>query len=131
MKTIKTIIVSFVAICALSCDQLGIGKKYFNDLEFREDRRNYYAYKDGKVFDGTAWSSDGKTIKIEVNNGLVISVVGYHPNGNIAMETKTNGSETYYDEDGRTLSKAEFKQRYPNMEAQFNAFEPELHFMDK
>lgn len=116
----------------LSCGN--IGKTYFSDLDFRKDHGNEYAYnKDGSVFTGTAWSSDGKTIKIDVNNGVITNVTVYHSNGNIAgtAHPGNHGSDSYYDINGTGITKQQFKQQYPDVMVQVGAFEHEVHYIEK
>ena len=117
--------------CLISCDNLG--KTHFTDLDFRRDHGNEYAYKkDGSVFTGTAWSSDGKTMKIVVNNGVISSATVYHSNGNIAgtVHPGNRGSDTYYDTNGTVITKQQFKQQYPDVMVQVGAFEHEVHYIE-
>lgn len=122
-----------VAVTAIvSCD--GIGKTYFSELDFRRDHGNEYAYKkDGNVFSGTAWSSDGKTIKIDVNNGVITNVTMYHSNGNVAGTARpgASNSETYFDINGKTITRQQFKQQYPDVMIQVGAFEHEVQYLQK
>lgn len=118
--------------CFISCDNMG--KTYFNDLDFRKDHGNEYAYKkDGTVYTGTAWSSDGKTVKIDVSNGVITTTTVYHSNGNIACTAHpgTRDSDVYYDLNGNTITRQQFKQQYPNVLAQLGAFEYEVHYIEK
>lgn len=63
----------------------GIGKTYLYELDFTEDKDrksgnifNVFVHdKKGNAFDGTAWSSDGKTLSIEVNNGILVCLKMY------------------------------------------------------
>jgi len=130
MKKVLIILVLFT--CFISCDNLG--KTHFTDLDFRRNQGNEYAYKkDGTVFSGTAWSSDGKTVKIDVNNGVITTVTIYHSNGNIAGTTHPGigGSDTYYGINGNTLTKQQFKQQYSDVMAQLDAFGHEVHYIEK
>jgi hypothetical protein len=130
MKKVLVIWVMFT--CLISCDNLG--KTHFTDLDFRRDGRNEFAYKkDGTVFTGTAWSSDGKTVKIDVSNGVITTVTVYHSNGKIAGTTHpgTRGSDTFYNTNGNTLTEQQFMNQYPDVMAQLNALEYEVHYIEK
>jgi hypothetical protein len=130
MKKVLVILAMFT--CFISCDNLG--KTHFTDLDFRKDHGNEYAYKkDGTVFSGTAWSSDGKTVKIDVSNGVITTVTVYHSNGNIAgiAHPGTRGSDTFYDLNGNTITEQQFEQQYPNVVVQLGAFEHEVHYIEK
>lgn len=115
----------------VACD--AVGKHYLKDLDFRRDHGNEYAYnKDGSVFTGTAWSSDGKTVKIEVNNGVINDVTLYHSNGDIAAQyTVGSRIENYYDTNGNQISEQQFKKEYPEVMVQLGAFEHEVHYLEK
>ena len=132
MKTkfqLLTLLMSLILLIA--CD--AVGKHYLKDLDFRRDHGNEYAYnKDGSVFTGTAWSSDGKTVKIEVNNGVINYVTLYHSNGDIAAQY-TAGSRigNYYDTNGNQISEQQFKKEYPEVMVQLGAFEHEVHYLEK
>lgn len=118
--------------CFISCDNLG--KTHFTDLDFRKDHGNEYAYKkDGTVFSGTAWSSDGKTVKIDVSNGVITKVTVYHSNGNVAGTSQpgTRGSDTFFDTNGNSITEQQFMQLYPNIMAQLGALEHEVHYIEK
>lgn len=118
--------------CILSCGN--IGKTNFSDLVFRKDHGNEYAYnKDGSVFTGTAWSSDGKTIKIDVNNGVITNATIYHSNGNVAVTThpSNRGNDSYYDINGTAITKQQFMQQYPDVMVQVGAFEHEVNYIEK
>lgn len=130
MKKIFSILLMFT--CFISCDNLG--KTYLTDLDFRKDHGNEYAYKkDGSVYTGTAWSSDGKTVKIEVSNGVITTATFYHSNGNIAgiAYPGSHGSDIYYDLNGNSITRQQFQQQYPNVIAQLGAFEHEVHYIEK
>ena len=130
MKKVLVIWVMFT--CLISCDNLG--KTHFTDLDFRRDRGNEFAYKkDGTVFTGTAWSSDGKTVKIDVSNGVITTVTVYHSNGNIAGTTHpgSRGSDAFYDTNGNSLTEQQFMRQYPDVMAQLNALEYEVHYIEK
>ena len=87
----------------------------------------------GMYFFGTAWSSDGKTIKIDVNNGVITNVTMYHSNGNVAGTARPGASksETYYDINGNTITRQQFKQQYPEVMIQVGAFEHEVQYLQK
>lgn len=134
MKTrfqLLTLLMSLILLIA--CD--AIGKHYLKDLDFRRDHGNEYVYnKDGSVFTGTAWSSDGKTLKIEVSNGILNQATQYHSNGEIAATVQfTAGSKSrkYFDTNGNQISKEQSEELYPELEVQAGAFEHEVHYLEK
>lgn len=130
MKKLLVLLVLFT--CLISCGNLG--KTNLTDLDFRRDRGNEYVYKkDGTVFSGTAWSSDGKTVKIEVNNGVLTTVTVYHSNGKIAatVQQGTNKSCSYYDLYGNTITESQFRKQYANVITQIGAFEHEVHYIEE
>lgn len=94
----------------------GIGKTYLYELDFTEDKDrksgnifNVFVHdKKGNAFDGTAWSSDGKTLSIEVNNGILVSLKMYYENGKIATYN-TLQQHIFYDKDGNEISEADFR----------------------
>lgn len=116
-----------------ACD--AVGKHYLKDLDFRRDHGNEYAFnKDGSVFTGTAWSSDGKTIKIEVNNGVINSATLYYSNGDIAAQSTFASRKynvNYYDTNGNQISEKQFMEEYPEVMVQFGAFTHEIHYLEK
>lgn len=94
----------------------GIGKTYLYELDFTEDKDrksgnifNVFVHdKKGNAFDGTAWSSDGKTLSIEVNNGILVCLKMYYENGEMATYS-TLQQRTYYDKDGNVISETDFR----------------------
>ena len=103
----------------------GIGKTYLYELDFTEDKDrksgnifNVFVHdKKGNAFDGTAWSSDGKTLSIEVNNGILVCLKMYYENGEMATYS-TLQQRTYYDKDGNVISETvdeyyAFKNEFP------------------
>ena len=93
----------------------GMGKTYLYELNFTEDRDrksgdifNVFVHdKQGNAFDGIAWSSDGKTLSIEVNNGILVCLKMYYENGKIAIYT-TLQQHTFYDKNGNEISETDF-----------------------
>ena len=94
----------------------GIGKTYLYELDFTEDKDrksgnifNVFVHdKKGNAFDGTAWSSDGKTLSIVVNNGILVCLKMYYENGQIATYS-TLQQRTCYDKDGNEISETDFR----------------------
>ena len=128
----RILIIAIITSCFISCGK--IGKIHFTDLDFRKGGGNEYAYnKDGSVFTGTAWSSDEKTMKIEVNNGVINKVTLYHSNGKVAASVHlgNSGSRLYFDTNGISITKQQFKRQYPNLLAQSSAFEYEVHYIEE
>ncbi|MBW9203967.1 hypothetical protein EVD33_13730 [Bacteroidales bacterium SW292] len=91
------------------------GKTYLSDLKYVQDKEtnSLFAYdKDGSPFNGIAWSKDGKTLSIEVDNGLVISEKAFHKNGEIAVFVSfTSKKLIYYDETGKEITENEAKEQ--------------------
>lgn len=84
-----------------------------SDLKISERKFVYY---EGNAFNGTAWSSDGKTISITCHNGVVDSVMVYHKNGNKAIKSnRLCGEGTFYDTEGNPISVDDFIQCYPSL----------------
>lgn len=125
MKKVFVFITLF--ICLISC---GIkGKKHLHDLDLRiKDNSGFLYNKDGTVFTGTAWSSDEKTIKIEVTNGVITQTTMYHPNGTIAIKGES-GNATFYDANGSVITKHEFKEKYPELRSQSEAIKYEFNLI--
>ena len=127
MKKESFFLVGFIICFLSSCD---IGKTHFSDLDFRKDHGNEFAYKkDGTVFTGTAWSSDNKTLKIDVNNGVITTLTLFHSNGKVAS-TGSKRNMTYYDANGNVITKQEFKKNYPDIIDQTFAIEHEIHYLE-
>ena len=123
----KRIALFLISISLLSCGN--VGKTHLTDLDYRRERGNDYFYKkDGTVFSGTAWSSDNKTIKLEVSNGIISNATLYHSNGKVAS-IGSNGNFVYYDTDGNTITERQFKKDYPELMAQAGAFEHEINYL--
>ncbi len=97
----------------ISC---GGGKTYFYELNFVEDKdrktgeiHNAFIYdKKGNAFDGIAWSSDGKTLSIKVDNGLFVWLKMYYKDGKLAAYS-TLQQQICYNRDGDEITQEEFK----------------------
>ena len=100
---------------------------YLTDLTFQEDDelKCLFAYKNGKVFSGEAWSSDGETFKVEVEKGVVTKEIVYHPNGKAAYIVTEKGRYSY-NEQGSPISEEEFKENYPDLVKQVIAIAHEM-----
>ena len=87
----------------------GIGKTYLYELDFTEDKDR----KSGNIFnvfvhDKKGNAFDGKTLSIEVNNGILVCLKMYYENGEMATYS-TLQQRTYYDKDGNVISETDFK----------------------
>lgn len=55
------------------------------------------------AYTGTITSDDGKFLMVDVKKGKIKSIKAHHTNGQIAMETKEDGSFAYYDPNGNYM----------------------------
>ena len=108
MKKYLLVLLLFFVSC-------GIGKTYLYELDLTEDTdrksgiSNVFVHdKKGNAVDGTAWSSDGKSLSIEVNNGILVCLKMYYENGKIAIYS-TLQQRTCYDKDGNEISETDFR----------------------
>ena len=108
MKKYLLVLLLFFVSC-------GIGKTYLYELDLTEDTdrksgiSNVFVHdKKGNAFDGTAWSSDGKSLSIEVNNGILVCLTMYYESGKIAIYS-TLQQRTCYDKDGNEISETDFR----------------------
>ena len=123
----KVLLICTMFTCFISCGFEG--KKHMGDLDLRiKDNEGFLYNKDGSVYTGTVWSSDEKTVKLEVTNGVITQTTLYHPNGNVAI-TGGAGNYTFYDENGSTITKHEFKEQYPQLKSQTDAIKYEFHLI--
>lgn len=121
----KQLFTSLIAIITLfSCT----GKTHLSELTFEEDRKMdcLYAYRNGEVYSGSAWSSDEKSFVVNISNGVVRSLTFYHANGNVAVSSDAASGPTYYDEDGNVISKREMQNKYPELVRQMLAITREM-----
>lgn len=70
-----------------------------------------FVYKGDALFTGTAWSNDGRFVKIICENGVLIRVYIHHNNGKIAIDVKKD-KEIYYDEYGKEITRSAFREQY-------------------
>lgn len=99
-----------VAVFVCACSEQP--KEHISSLLFDEALTT--AYLGDSEFTGTAWSEDERTICINCEAGKVTSVVLYHGNGTVAMESKSlTGAGATYDEDGNAIALEEFVKKYP------------------
>lgn len=86
-----------------------------------------FVYKGDALFTGTAWSNDGRFMKIICENGVLIKVYIYHNNGKIAsiFDVK-NDNEIYYDEYGKEITRSKFREQYKVILAKFEVVQKEL-----
>ena len=56
-----------------------------SDLQYKESDRTdiFYVYSEDKVFDGEAWSDDGRSFKISVDCGIMKRVDFFDEDGNL------------------------------------------------
>jgi len=100
---------------------------HLTDLTFQEDDevKSLFAYKDGNIFTGEAWSSDGETFMVEVEKGVVTQETLYHANGKAAYIISEN-AKYCYNEKGEPISEQEFKEKYPLLVKQVMAIVHEM-----
>lgn len=125
---IKVILFSLLIVLT-SCTK----KTYLSDLRYVEDNetKNLFAYdKNGKPFDGIAWSSDEMTLCLEVDKGIVVLQKAFHENGEIAV-ISTRSKITYYDNEGNEVSAKDSKKHItPEILARIRMAGYEMGFID-
>jgi hypothetical protein len=112
----------------------------FSQLTRKSVDRLDIIYKDGELFSGTAWSSDGATMKIIVDRGVLTRIYVFHDNGSVAMcSIEGNGRvENYYFDDskkverndgeyyGNEMDKYEFRKKYKTLYTRVRIFWKEI-----
>ena len=125
-KIILAVIISLVIICFIpilvSKNTKG-GTTHLSDLTFEVDESTgrTYALKDGKAFDGMAFSDDEKLFAIHVSDGRVDLLAICHKNGEKAVVANMNWGEEsvfFYDEKGNEMSAQAFYIAYPDIVAE-------------
>lgn len=102
-----------LALALISCTS----KPSLSDLEIIGDPK--LVYSEGKIFSGTAWSSDGKTMSITCHDGIVDSIMVYHANGRKAIKsTSLYGKGECFNDYGMPISLEELIKYYPNLTEQ-------------
>lgn len=113
--------VALMTVFAMACTSA----TEMSDLEI--DKATSHVYCDGRMFTGTAWSSDGKTISITCHNGIVDSIVAYHANGKKAVQSMSFRKKgVCYDVTGNPISMERFIECYPELVGQIAKFSFEI-----
>ncbi len=106
-----------------SKDEVGQAQEKFNK-EIQEAIKNdginiqsgdsvLKAQKDGEAYTGELWSLDGKTFKMDFQDGLPVGSTTFHKNGKIAIQSKSDsGTEIYFDENGMEMDVDDFFKKY-------------------
>ena len=96
---------------------------HLSDLTFEVDESTgrTYALKEGKAFDGIAYSDDENLFAIHVSDGRVDLLAIYHKNREIAVSAYMELGKydiSFYDEDGNEMSAQAFYTEYPAIVAE-------------
>lgn len=116
----------FVFLAFTACEN----KTYFSQLTFTNRER--YAYKDGAVFDGSAWSSNEK-MRADFKEGVLQKATVFFDDGNVAVVSINTGKNLdveYFDENGNIISESQFKSQYSQTWNMIMALEGEVHNVD-
>lgn len=82
----------------------------FSELSKDSEGNIYYG---NALFNGTATSSDGDFLKMEIKDGKIVVIQAKHNNGTIAMTTTLeNGYFAVFNEDGEQISEDEYYTEY-------------------
>ncbi|WP_029328874.1 hypothetical protein [Bacteroides sp. 14(A)] len=106
MKTLKLLMSLFTVLVCYSC----VNKVYLPDIEIREVNYEEYCYYQGELYSGKIYSSDESCCTI-VQNGVPIAAYVHFENGQVAIEYDGKTAK-YYDKEGNSLSKNEFREKY-------------------
>ncbi len=99
----------------------------FSQLSETNFRNNTFIYKGNALFTGTAWSNDGRFMKIICENGVIVKGYIYHNNGRIACVSDIkNDKMICYNENGKIITESEFKERYKNIIAKYKVVQREV-----
>lgn len=99
-----------MALTFISCSS----EPCFSDLEIVGEHKLVYC--ESKVFSGTAWSSDGKTMSITCHYGKVDSIMVYHANGCKAIKsTSLYGKGECFNNHGIPIGIEELMKYYPEL----------------
>ena len=99
------------------------GKTHLSDLTFEVDNSTgrTYALKDGRAFNGMAYSDDEDLFSIHVSDGWVDYLEICHKNGSTAVRADMGLGKSdiaFYDEDGNEMSARAFYVAYPAIVAE-------------
>ena len=125
-RIVLAVIISVLVIGFISSLVSNIKKGdtiHLSDLTFEVDESTgrTYALKEGKAFDGIAYSDDENLFAIHVSDGRVDLLAIYHKNGKKAVLANMNfGEESvfFYDEEGNEMSAQSFYIAYPDIVAE-------------
>lgn len=99
----------------------------FSQLSTIKSKNTTFFYKGDALFTGTAWSNDGRFMKIICENGVLIKAYIYHNNGKIAsIGDAKNENAIYYDEYGKEITRSEFREQYKVIIAKSRAVQKEV-----
>ena len=88
-----------------------------SDLQYKESDRTdiFYVYSEDKVFDGEAWSDDGRSFKISVDCGIMKRVDFFDEDDNLFYAFDFNErEELYFNEKGNEITKKQARDIYPD-----------------
>ena len=125
MKHLFFILTIFVLTIS-ACGRGGTTTIHFSDISVERDGLKKYAFIDGSLFTGTAWSSDDKSASISFQDGIMQKAVVYQANGKEAVVKYASSNPTFYDEHGITMSEDAFRDSYGHLWDKIGALEAEL-----
>lgn len=103
---------------------------YISQLSYIESGVHKFIYKGDALFSGTAWSNDGKTVKMIVRDGEIEEVYLYFNNNKLAlkyvMENGNRKHEYYYNKIGKSITKQEFKKEYSELRRKMDVVGKEI-----
>lgn len=118
----KRLIITLLALMPLFCtssfaqlDRLkSTTNTTFSQLSTITANNSRFFYKGDALFTGTAWSNDGRFMKLICENGVAFKIYLHHNNGRIAyiIDIKNDKTIYYYDEDGKEITQNEFGEQY-------------------
>lgn len=95
----------FFLLLLLSFILISCNDKKISELEYEEiDNWIVAVYDDGEPYNGEAWSDDGRSYKIEVDDGLLIKINYYDEQGNIFCIVE-NENKIFYNKKGNEISR--------------------------
>lgn len=102
----------FFLLLLLSFILISCNDKKISELEYEEiDNWIVAVYDDGEPYNGEAWSDDGRSYKIEVDDGLLIKINYYDEQGNISCVVG-NENKIFFNKNGNEISRDVYRKLY-------------------
>ena len=115
------IVLSIVILIIFSIFVLRERKTIYTDLQYRLVSEQLFAFKNGKAFQGEAWSKDKKTFKIVFEKGVRSEMRYFHENGETfyyKLYRFPDGKDYlrhFYNEYGVPLNEEQANELYPDL----------------